>query len=72
MNKHIVLKLSLVWGFSLLEKSLDLASRQAGHITRAFFLFDHPGNGQFVHWYVMSTDGKRVVRTVAANAGYYL
>ena len=72
INKHKAVKPSLVWGVSLLEKSVDLASKQAGLSCGCFFLFGHSGGGQFVHWYVMFTSGKRVVRAVAANASYYL
>ncbi len=72
MNKHIVLKLSLVWGFSLLEKSVDLASKSASLSYRYFVLYSHSGGGQFVHCYVMFTGGKSVIRAVAANAGCYL
>ena len=52
-----------------MEKSVDLASKQAGLSCGLFFLFGHPGGGQFVNWHVMFTCGKRVVRAVAANAG---
>ena len=69
MNKHIALKLSFVWGLSLLEKSVDLAAKSASLSYRCFFLYSHSGGGQFVHWYVMFTGGKSVIRAVAANAG---
>ncbi len=72
MNKAKALKPSHVWGFSLLEKSVDLASKQAGLSCGRFFLYGHSGSGQFVHRYVVFTGGKSVVRAVAANAGYYL
>lgn len=61
-----------VWGFTLVERGIDKASDIAGQTCRQFFLYGHSAGAQFVHRYVMFTGGHRIVRAVAANAGYYL
>ena len=48
------------------------ASKQAVLSCGRFFSTAIPAAVSFVHQYVMFTSGKRFVRALAANAGYYL
>ena len=60
------------WTISIVDRLIDDVFRRLVESPRPIYLYGHSGGGQFVHWYVMFTSGKRVVRAVAANASYYL
>jgi len=61
-----------LWSFSAMEKAVKITSKIAGVNGERFFLYGHSAGGQFVHRYVMLTGGKKLIRAVAANAGWYL
>lgn len=60
-----------VWSFTAMERAVEIAARIAGVEGTQFYLYGHSAGGQFVHRYVMATGGARVIRAVAANAGWY-
>ena len=60
-----------LWGFSAMEGAVDIAAVQAGVSGKNFYLYGHSAGAQFVHRYVMATGGARLIRAVAANAGWY-
>ncbi len=61
-----------VWSFSAMEEAVAIAAAATGANGEKFYLYGHSAGAQFVHRYVMLTGGKRIIRAVAANAGYYL
>ena len=60
-----------VWSFTAMEQAVDIAAALAGVSRRKFLLYGHSAGAQFVHRYVMVTGGERLIRAVAANAGWY-
>jgi poly(3-hydroxybutyrate) depolymerase len=66
------LKPRAMWGYTAMEKAVAIGAKYAKINGDKFYLYGHSAGGQFVHRYVMITGGKRLIRAVAANAGYYL
>lgn len=60
-----------VWSFTAMEHAVAIAARIAGIEGERFYLYGHSAGAQFVHRYVMATGGARLIRAVAANAGWY-
>jgi poly(3-hydroxybutyrate) depolymerase len=60
-----------VWSFTAMEKAVEIAAGVAGVSGKKFYLYGHSAGAQFVHRYVMVTGGARLIRAVAANAGWY-
>ena len=60
-----------VWSFTAMEHAVTIAARIAGIESERFYLYGHSAGAQFVHRYVLATGGTRLIRAVAANAGWY-
>ena len=60
-----------VWSFTAMERAVAIAARIADIEGERFYLYGHSAGAQFVHRYVMATGGARLIRAVAANAGWY-
>ena len=60
-----------LWSYSAIEALFEDAIRRYGMITTGYSLYGHSAGAQFVHRFLFHVPDARVVRAVAANAGWY-
>lgn len=60
-----------LWSFSAIEPLFDAARTRFGMTAEAYAIYGHSAGAQFVHRFLFHVPDARVVRAVAANAGWY-
>ncbi len=59
------------WTFAVIERLFDYYKKSTGNPLAGYYIYGHSAGGQFVHRLVEFLPTARIVRAVAANAGYY-
>lgn len=59
------------WTFSVIERIFGFYKKATGNSIKGYHIYGHSAGGQFVHRLVEFLPAARIVRAVAANAGYY-
>ena len=62
---------SSAWTFSLIERIFAFFKTATRNPVPGYYIYGHSAGGQFVHRLVEFLPTARIVRAVAANAGYY-
>ena len=60
-----------LWSFSAIEPLFDAARARFGMTADAYSIYGHSAGAQFVHRFLFHVPDARVMRAVAANAGWY-
>lgn len=59
------------WSFSAIEPIFDEVKRRYGMTAKGYAIYGHSAGAQFVHRFLFHVPNARVVKAVAANAGWY-
>ena len=59
------------WAFSFLEPIFDGVKAGTGNRSASYYLYGHSAGAQFVHRYLYCVPKARVIKAVAANAGWW-
>ncbi|MBC8138616.1 MAG: alpha/beta hydrolase [Fibrella sp.] len=59
------------WTFGIVERLFGFYQKTTGNPVKGYHIYGHSAGGQFVHRLVEFLPTARIVRAVAANAGYY-
>ena len=59
------------WTFAVIERLFSFYKKATGNSVPGYHIYGHSAGGQFVHRLVEFLPAARLVRAVAANAGYY-
>ncbi len=62
---------SQAWTFPIIERLFAYYKTIARNPVRGYYIYGHSAGGQFVHRLIEFLPTARIVRAVAANAGYY-
>lgn len=60
------------WSFTAVETIFDAVRDHFALQAEAYCIYGHSAGAQFVHRFVLHTGGPRIIRAVAANAGWYM
>lgn len=59
------------WAFSFLDPIFDAVKAGTGNRSARYFLYGHSAGAQFVHRFLYCVPDARVIKAVAANAGWW-
>jgi poly(3-hydroxybutyrate) depolymerase len=59
------------WTFTIVEALFDQARQEFATRAEGYYLYGHSAGAQFVHRFMLYMSSARVIRAVAANAGWY-